>query len=87
MIKRFRKSIKSTKRIFELVFLQYFEFRLDTIVYRLNFVYSIKQGRQLVNRGFFMINNEPIHSYTYHAKFGDVIMPIKKFRLMGARLR
>lgn len=87
LIKRFRKSIKSTKRIFELVFLQYFEFRLDTIVYRLNFVYSIKQGRQLVNRGFFMINNEPIHSYTYHAKFGDVIMPIKKFRLMGARLR
>ena len=87
LIKRFRKSIAGTKRIFELMFLKYFEFRLDTIVYRLNFAFSLKHARQLVNRGLFMLNNKTIHNYAYHMSLGDVIMPIKRVRLQGTRLK
>ena len=87
LIKRFRKSINGTKRIFELMFLKYFEFRLDTIVYRLNFAFSLKHARQLVNRGLFMLNNKTIHNYAYHMTIGDVIMPIKRVRLQGKRLK
>ena len=87
MIKRFRKSIEGTKRIFELMFLKYFEFRLDTIVYRLNFAFSLKHARQLVNRGLFMLNNKTIHNYAYHMNIGDVIMPIRRVRLQGKRLK
>jgi hypothetical protein len=87
LIKRFRKSIEGTKRIFELMFLKYFEFRLDTIVYRLNFAFSLKHARQLVNRGLFMLNNKTIHNYAYHMSLGDVIMPIKRVRLQGKRLK
>ena len=87
LIKRFRKSIEGTKRIFELMFLKYFEFRLDTIVYRLNFAFSLKHARQLVNRGLFMLNNKTINNYAYHMSIGDVIMPIKRIRLQGKRLK
>ena len=87
LIKRFRKSINGTKRIFELMFLKYFEFRLDTIVYRLNFAFSLKHARQLVNRGLFMLNNKTINNYAYHMTIGDVIMPIKRVRLQGKRLK
>ena len=87
LIKRFRKAVNGTKRIFELMFLKYFEFRLDTIVYRLNFAFSLKHARQLVNRGLFTINNKVINNYTYHVLLGDVIMPVKRFRLMGSRLK
>ena len=87
LIKRFRKAVNGTKRIFELMFLKYFEFRLDTIVYRLNFAFSLKHARQLVNRGLFTVNNKVINNYTYHVLLGDVIMPVKRFRLMGSRLK
>jgi ribosomal protein S4 len=42
------------------MFLKHFEWRLDAIVYRLNFAFSLKHARQLVNRGFFTVNNKII---------------------------
>ena len=81
LIKAFRKSTYKTKRIFELMFLKYFELRLDTVVYRLNFAWSLKHARQLVLRGLFLVNNKIIDNHKYHVGLGDVIMPIKRLRM------
>lgn len=81
LIKAFRKSIAHTKRSFELMFFKYFELRLDTVVYRLNFAYSLKHARQLVLRGLFLVNNKVIDNPKYHVVLGDIIMPIKRLRM------
>jgi ribosomal protein S4 len=81
LIKAFRKATYKTKRIFELMFLKYFELRLDTVVYRLNFAWSLKHARQLVLRGLFLVNNKVIDNHKYHVGLGDVIMPIKRLRM------
>lgn len=80
LIKHYRKATYKTKRIFELMFLKHFELRLDTVVYRLNFAWSLKHARQLVLRGLFLVNNKIIDSHRYHIGLGDVIMPIKRVR-------
>jgi len=81
LIKAFRKSTANTKRSFELMFLKHFELRLDTVIYRLNFAYSLKHARQLVLRGLFVVNNKVIDNPKYHVTLGDVIMPIKRLRM------
>ena len=81
LIKAFRKSTYKTKRSFELMFLKYFELRLDTVVHRLNFAWSLKHARQLVLRGLFIVNNKIINNNKYHVGLGDVIMPIKRLRM------
>lgn len=81
LIKTFRKATYKTKRIFELMFLKYFELRLDTVVYRLNFTWNLKQARQLVARGLYLVNNKVIDNPKYHVSLGDVIMPIKRLRM------
>ena len=80
LLNYFRKSTSNTKYGFNLIFLKYFEWRLDTIIYRLNFAFSIKHARQLINRGFFTVNNKIINHYTHPVKLGDVIMPITRLR-------
>lgn len=81
LIQHYRKSTYKTKRCFELMFLKHFELRLDTVVYRLNFAWSLKHARQLVLRGFFLVNNKIMDSHRYHISLGDVIMPIKRLRM------
>jgi len=81
LVKYFRKATYKTKRIFELMFLKYFELRLDTVVYRLNFAWSLKHARQLVSRGLFVVNNKIVDSHKYHVGLGDIIMPIKRLRM------
>jgi hypothetical protein len=81
LIKHYRKATYKTKRIFELMFLKHFELRLDTVVHRLNFAWSLKHARQLILRGLFLVNNKVINSYRYHVNIGDVIMPIKRLRM------
>lgn len=80
LIKAFRKATYNTKRSFELMFVKHFEFRLDTIVYRLNFANSLKHARQLVNRGLFVVNNKVVDNFRYHVNLGDVVMPVLRLR-------
>ena len=54
--------------------------RMDTVIYRLNFAFSLKQAKQWVNRSFFSANGKNINRYSYHAQIGDVIMPNKHLR-------
>lgn len=49
------------------------EARLDNVVYRLSFVDSRRQGRQLVNHGHFTVNGRKMNIPSYIVKPGDVI--------------
>ena len=55
------------------VMLQLLERRLDNVVYRLSFVDSRSQARQLVNHGHFLVNNKRMDIPSYQVKLGDVI--------------
>lgn len=49
------------------------EKRLDNVVFRLGFVKSRAQARQLVSHGYFLINNKPVNIASYEVKKNDVI--------------
>ena len=53
--------------------LQILERRLDNVVYRLAFVDSRRQGRQLVNHGHFYVNGGRMDIPSYLVKQGDVV--------------
>ena len=57
--------------------------RMDTVLYRLNFAFSLKQAKQWANRSFFTVNGKHIAWHSYHVQVGDIIMPIKEMRLFG----
>ena len=53
--------------------LQVLERRLDNVVYRLSFVDSRKQGRQLVNHGHLPVNGRSVSIPSYLVKPSDTI--------------
>lgn len=53
------------------------ERRLDNVVYRLSFVESRKQGRQIVGHGHFAVNGRKVNIPSYIVKDGDVITWVK----------
>lgn len=53
--------------------LQTLERRLDNVVYRLSFVDSRRQGRQLVNHGHFMVNGRRLNIPSYLVNPNDSI--------------
>lgn len=56
------------------------ERRLDNVVYRLGFVNSRAQGRQLVKHNHFTINGKKVNIPSYLIKIGDVIELREKSR-------
>lgn len=79
LVNQFKKAVFKTKRVFERMFLNYFELRIDTVLYRLNYAFSIKQARQWVKKSFFKVNNKIINWFRYHISIGDIIVPINNF--------
>lgn len=55
------------------VMLQLLERRLDNVVYRLSFVDSRSQARQLVNHGHFLVNDTRMDIPSYQVNLGDSI--------------
>jgi len=53
--------------------LQLLESRLDNVVYRLSFVDSRRQGRQLVNHGHMRVNGARVSIPSYRVKPGDIV--------------
>ena len=53
--------------------LQYLERRLDNVVYRLGFVTTRRQARQIVSHGHVLINGKRVNIASYRVKQGDVI--------------
>jgi len=49
------------------------ESRLDNIVFRMGFVPSRKQARQLVSHGHFLVNGKKVDFPSYEVKKGDII--------------
>ncbi|OOO00711.1 MAG: 30S ribosomal protein S4 [Epulopiscium sp. Nele67-Bin004] len=56
------------------------ETRLDNIVYRMGFGRSIRQARQMVNHGHFLVNGQKVDRPSYALKEGDVITLREKSR-------
>jgi len=74
--RQFRKyfeAARDTKGVTGDLLLSTLEQRLDNVVYRLSFVDSRKQGRQLVNHGHFNVNGRRVNIPSYLVKVGDVI--------------
>lgn len=55
------------------IFLSALETRFDNMVYRMGFARSIRQARQMVNHGHFLINGKKVDRPSYAVKIGDVI--------------
>ncbi len=56
------------------------ELRLDNMVYRMGFATSIRQARQMVNHGHFLVNGSKIDIPSYGLDVGDVIELREKSR-------
>ena len=53
--------------------LQYLERRLDNVVYRLGFVGTRRQARQVVSHGHILINGKKVDIASYRVEQGDVV--------------
>lgn len=64
--------------------LVFLERRLDNITYRMGFVNSRNQGRQLVKHNHFLVNGRKVNIPSYSVKIGDVIEVREKSRNVKA---
>lgn len=55
------------------ILLQLLERRLDNVVYRLSFVDSRAQGRQIVGHGHITVNGKRVNIPSYHVVPGDIV--------------
>lgn len=79
-----RREIKNTHQSF----LELFESRLDTVLYRAKFSPSIRNARQLIVHGKVTVNNKPVRSKFYMLKTGDLIsIDLKHAHLIEANIR
>lgn len=69
--KRYSTS-KNSARL-ETIFLQFFESRLDTVLYRAKFAPTMRSARQLILHGKVFVNKLQVKTKAYTLKYGDVI--------------
>ena len=73
------KAMKSREQTGPML-LNLLEKRLDNMVYRMGFASSIRQARQMVNHGHFLVNEKKIDIPSYGLTIGDVIELREKSR-------
>jgi len=73
------KAMKSKEQTGPML-LNLLEKRLDNMVYRMGFASSIRQARQMVNHGHFLVNEKKIDIPSYGLTIGDVIELREKSR-------
>ena len=73
------KAMKSKEQTGPML-LNLLEKRLDNMVYRMGFASSIRQARQMVNHGHFLVNGKKIDIPSYGLAIGDVIELREKSR-------
>jgi small subunit ribosomal protein S4 len=76
------KAMKSKEQTGPML-LNLLEKRLDNMVYRMGFASSIRQARQMVNHGHFLVNEKKIDIPSYGLTIGDVIELREKSRKTG----
>ena len=64
-------------------FIGLLESRLDTIVYRANFVPTVFAARQFVSHKHVSVNGKVVNISSYRLKIGDVVQVREKFRQMA----
>jgi len=80
--KRYFKNAELMKGMTGENLLRILESRFDNIVYRLCFVSSRREARQLINHSHFLINGKKVDIPSYQVKPGDVIQLRDKSREM-----
>lgn len=60
--------------------LQYLERRLDNVVYRLGFVKTRRQARQVVSHGHILVNGRRVDVASYRVKAGDIVSVLEASR-------
>jgi small subunit ribosomal protein S4 len=58
--------------------LRLLETRLDAVVLRLGFATSIRQARQLVSHGHFLVDGQPVNIPSFHLKTGQLVEVCEK---------
>lgn len=76
--KYFKKQIRKISSSYKIKHLNYsilkvFESRLDTVLYRSGFCYSIRNARQLILHGGVIVNGNVVKSKSYLIKSNDLI--------------
>ena len=56
------------------------ESRLDNMVYRMGFASSIRQARQMVNHGHFLVNGKKVNIPSFRLNIGDEVVLREKSR-------
>ena len=75
---RKRKELNRKSWILSKIFISFFEKRLDTILYRSYFAYSMRHAKQLISHNHVKINGKIINTSSYQVKNGDLIDLVKK---------
>jgi ribosomal protein S4 len=70
---RYKRSVKGLKLMDALS--RAFEMRIDFLVLRLRYVFSLKSSRDYVSSGLVLLNGIRIFDYSLRANLGDIIMP------------
>lgn len=71
--RRYFKIASKTKGVTGKVLLQLLERRLDNVIFRLGFVISRPQGRQIVRHNFIYVNSKRVNIPSYSVNKDDVI--------------
>lgn len=80
MEKQFRKLYEEASRkdgVTGLNLIQYLERRLENVVYRMGFVSTRRQARQIVSHGHVSVNGRRVNIASYRVKAGDVVAVIE----------
>lgn len=77
---RYLKKAQKSRKMTGVALLKLLECRLDNLVYRLGFASSIRQARQLVTHGHFVVNNKKVNIPSLCVHIGDQIMLREKSR-------
>jgi len=68
-----KNQTKKEFKNFNLRLLEFFESRLDSILYRAKFTSSIRNSRQIIVHGHILVNNKLVKNKSYIVKQGDLI--------------
>lgn len=80
MEKQFKKLYEEASRkdgVTGLNLIQYLERRLENVVYRMGFVSTRRQARQVVSHGHVSVNGRKVNIASYRVKAGDVVAVIE----------
>ena len=77
-----RRVLNDKFCILSKIFINFFEKRLDTILYRSYFAYSMRHAKQLISHNHIKINGKIVNINSYQVKNGDLISLAKKKKII-----